>query len=160
MIYKPENGCMWDPSVLYHDGYYYMVSMYKQDADKKDNFMWMAKSEDGVHWESIGPVLEDTCGVCKMYIYEADDKVVINFGSFSDPGRCNNDTLRFYVSQDMVNWRFVGENHPDAKWYKTTGRWDHMYVYKENNVYYGYPVATPLPELCSAWGLCKAQEEA
>lgn len=35
MIYKPENGCMWDPSVLYHDGYYYMVSMYKQDADKK-----------------------------------------------------------------------------------------------------------------------------
>lgn len=76
--------------------------------------MWMAKSEDGVHWESIGPVLEDTCGVCKMYIYEADDKVVINFGSFSDPGRCNNDTLRFYVSQDMVNWRFVGENHPDA----------------------------------------------
>ena len=158
MIYKPENGCMWDPSVLYHDGYYYMVSMYKQDADKKDNFMWMAKSEDGVHWESIGPVLEDTCGVCKMYIYEADDKVVINFGSFSDPGRCNNDTLRFYVSQDMVNWRFVGENHPDAKWYKTTGRWDHMYVYKENNVYYGYPVATPLPELCSAWGLCKSSD--
>ena len=27
MIYKPENGCMWDPSVLYHDGYSYMVSM-------------------------------------------------------------------------------------------------------------------------------------
>lgn len=158
MIYKPENGCMWDPSVLYHDGYYYMVSMYKQDADKKDNFMWMAKSEDGVHWESVGPVLEDKCGVCKMYIYEVDDGVAINFGSFSAPERCDNDTLRYYVSQDMVNWKFVGENHPDAKWYKTTGRWDHMYVYREDNVYYGYPVATPHPELRSAWGLCKSSD--
>ena len=32
MIYKPENGCMWDPSVLYHDGYYYICLLYTSDA--------------------------------------------------------------------------------------------------------------------------------
>lgn len=63
-----------------------MVSMYKPTTSHKDNYMWLAKSEDGIG---------------------------LNFGSFSEDDRANNDTLRFYKSYDMVNWEFIGENNPD-----------------------------------------------
>lgn len=158
MIYQPQ-GCIWDPTVLYVNDTYYMVSMYKPTTSHKDNYMWLAKSEDGVHWQDVGSVIEDSKGVCKMYVYKTDDGIGLNFGSFSEDDRANNDTLRYYKSYDMVNWEFIGENNPDGRWYKETGRWDHMYVYKDDDgTYYGYPVATPKPELLSAWGLCTSQD--
>lgn len=149
---------MWDPTVLWHDGLYYMVSMYKTAPDAPDDYMWLAKSFDGVHWESVGPVLEDKQGVCKMFLYRIGDDFAINFGSFSKEERKENDTLRYYRSKDMRNWEYLSENHPDPRWYHENGRWDHMYVYEENGVYYGYPVAIPLPEQKSAWGLCKSTD--
>ena len=156
MIYQPEEGCIWDPTVLYVKDTYYMVSMYKPSTSHNDNYMWLAKSEDGAHWQSVGSVIEDLRGVCKMYMYETEDGIGLNFGSFSEGQRVNNDALRYYKSYDMINWEYVGENHPDERWYKTTGRWDHMYVLKDGDTYYGYPVATPHPDLKSAWGLCKS----
>ncbi len=157
MFYKPQFGGIWDPSVIYYNGYYYMASMYFKDAGK-DRFMWVAKSADGVHWEDVGPVLENEYGVCKMFLYEADGVMVADFGSFSTVPRDGNDTIRFYRSTDMEHWESVGLTHPDGQWYHTNGRWDHMYVYKEDGTYYGYPVATPLPEYKSAWGLCKSSD--
>ncbi len=159
MFYKPESGCMWDPTVLYRNGFYYMVSMYKPAVGQPDHFMWLAKSADGVHWEGMGSVLEDPAGVCKMYLYETDDGVMANFGSFSRADKRDNDTLRYYRSDDMVHWEYVGEDHPNPRWYHATGRWDHMYVYRDGDgTYYGYPVATPLPQFRSAWGLCKSRD--
>lgn len=153
MFYKPEHGGIWDPTVLYRNGKYYMVSMYFKDEDVRHDFMWLAQSEDGVHWKDVGAVLEDPAGICKMFLYETDTCVVADFGSFSEPSKVNNDTIRYYKSTDMEHWEFIGADHPDGTWYRTTGRWDHMYVYREKDTYYGYPVATPHPELLSAWGL-------
>lgn len=155
MFYKPEKGGIWDPSVLYCNGKYYMACMYfKDDEPRRDNYMWLACSSDAVHWEDIGVVIEDKYNVCKMFIYETDDSVIADFGSGSEVPMTNNDTMRFYKTQDMINWEYIGKNHPDGKWYNPEGRWDHMYVYKENGKYYGYPVATPHPEFLSAWGIC------
>ena len=159
MFYKPESGCMWDPSVLWYNGSYYMTSMYKKAVDSPDDFMWLARSADGVHWQSVGAVLEDPVGVCKMYPYMTDNGVAVNFGSFDRPDRKDNNRLRFYHSDDMIHWTWDGETAPDARWYNTDGRWDHMYVYREKDgEYYGYPVATPLPQLRSAWGLCRSTD--
>lgn len=158
MIFKPFEGCMWDPSVMYINDKYYMLSMYKKDVGTPDNFMYMAESEDGVHWKDCGQVLEDEYGVCKMFVYKTDENIMINFGSFSEKSRANNDTLRFYKTNDMYNWEYVNKITPDGRWYHTTGRYDHMYVYREGDTYYGYPVATPLPEYKSCFGLCTSKD--
>lgn len=158
MFFKPKEGCMWDPSVMYIKDRYYMLSMYKHTTETPDNFMYMAESEDGVHWKDCGAVLEDTTGVCKMFVYRTDDNIMINFGSFSEASRADNDTLRFYKTKDMHNWEYVNKITPDGRWYNTKGRYDHMYVYREGDTYYGYPVATPLPEYRSCFGLCTSRD--
>lgn len=48
-----------------------------------------------------------------MWLAKSEDGIGLNFGSFSEDDRANNDTLRFYKSYDMVNWEFIGENNPD-----------------------------------------------
>ena len=55
MIYKPEKGAMWDPSVFWHDGYYYAIMMYNPDFVSGDEALLpdcglLARSRDGVHW--------------------------------------------------------------------------------------------------------------
>ncbi len=161
MFYKPASGGIWDPSVIYHNGYYYMASMYFKDGEpRRDDYMWIARSEDGVHWADIGAVLEHKCGICKMFLYETDGGMMANIGSYATEEKRSNDTLRYFVTTDMKTWIAVGENHPDGQWYNTAGRWDHMYVYREDRngdpCYYGYPVATPHPAQLSAFGLCKS----
>lgn len=159
MLYKPENGCMWDPTVLWYGGKYHLVSMYKVAPDAPDDYMWLAQSVDGVHWESVDTVLNDGHAIYKMYIYETEHGIAMNCGSSSQPERRDNDTLRYYRSDDMQHWQFYAEDHPDSKWYHTNGRWDHMYVFRDDDgTYYGYPVATPLPEQKSAWGLRKSTD--
>ena len=48
MLYKPEQGCMWDPTVLWHNGKYWLVSMYKTGITEPDDYMWLASSADGM----------------------------------------------------------------------------------------------------------------
>jgi hypothetical protein len=121
--------------------------------------MWLASSADGVHWKSEGPVLKDGHAVYKMYIYETENGLAMNCGSSSQSERKDNDTIRYYCTSDMKHWEFYAEDHPDGRWYHTNGRWDHMYVYRDQDgTYYGYPVATPLPEQRSAWGLRKSTD--
>jgi len=50
MIYKPAHGTIWDPSVFWHDGKYYMFSMYRPEGVDYNASIWLATSADGVHW--------------------------------------------------------------------------------------------------------------
>ena len=45
MIHKPTAGKMWGPSIVWNDGTYYLFSELLGGQG-----MWMASSEDGVHW--------------------------------------------------------------------------------------------------------------
>jgi len=103
MFYKPEKGAMWDPTVIWWKDAYYVLSMHLNDLQSKWDGMWLAKSADGVHWSGIGRVLEDVDGVCKMFICDTGDDLVVNFGSFSHLPETDNDTLKFYKSTDMIN---------------------------------------------------------
>ena len=56
MIYKPGSGQFWDPSILYHEGKYYLFSMYRPDKGP-NHHVWSAVSDDGVHWKDVGIVI-------------------------------------------------------------------------------------------------------
>ncbi len=150
---------MWDPMILFRNGRFYMMCMHRPCPDYTDTRMWLAESEDGVHWHGTGSVIENQKGVFKMFgCVTPDGRYAVNFGSSPDEERRVNNTLRFYVSDDLLNWEYAGENHPDGRWYNENGRWDHMYVYKEKNIYWGYPVATPKPVFKSCFGLMKSRD--
>lgn len=163
MFYKPSSGGMWDPTLLYFNDKYYMLSMFLNPETEKWDSMWVAKSEDGVHFDDIGCVLTESVNVCKMFAYVHGDKCRINHGSFSGRPDTDNDTLCFYESTDMKNWNHMFDNHPDPKWYNPVGRWDHMYVVQKeigcsDKGYWGYVVATPRLELNAAFGMLESED--
>ena len=53
-LYQPSVGSFWDPTVIFANGKYYMYTMYGGDG------VWLATSEDGVHWKDYGVVLKST----------------------------------------------------------------------------------------------------
>ena len=157
MIYKPSVGGMWDPTVLYFKGYYYMMSMHFEKTNDW-NGMWLAKSPDGVHWEDVGRVLTEDMYVCKMFAHIVGDKVVINHGSLSRRPNTDNDMLRFFESEDLINWTHLYDQNPDPAYYHPVERWDHMYVIQEDDGYYGYVVGVPHEQFQSAWGMMKSSD--
>ncbi len=152
MIYRPEKGAMWDPSVIWHDGTYYAFMMYNKDGRKglDAKHCLLASSTDGVHWNDEGIVNEEResamgCKFFKCFVGRCGDKFIMNHG-VSRPNA--QDTLRFYESRDLKNWDYLFSSHPDPRWYAQRRRWDHMYMLpKEEGTpeagYWGYVVAAP-----------------
>lgn len=156
MIYRTPTGNMWDPSVLYHDGRYYLFSMYETEDETETaralpnpaNNVWCAVSDDGVVWEDAGAVIKDQPSiVLKMFVRRLGGRFVMNYGSNSNEPGHSNDTIRFWESDDLQDWKPIGEDspsHPDPRWYSPAGRWDHMYMLPDeiSGGYVGYCVAT------------------
>ena len=65
MIYHPDRGAMWDPSILWHDGRYYAFMMYNRDGVNggEARHCLLAVSEDGVHWHDEAVVIEEREGI-------------------------------------------------------------------------------------------------
>ena len=64
MFYRPSKGKMKDNCLICHEGRYYMYSMYARHAEyeasqSRYNNIWLAVSEDGVHFSDWGCVVED-----------------------------------------------------------------------------------------------------
>lgn len=167
MVYRPAKGAIWDASVIFHDGKYFMFSMYLlEGGDREAKRVFLATSDDGVHWKDVGVVItsearpENT--VCAMRVLRVRDGFVMNHGGYSKPGSAN-DTLCFWESKDLIHWNFLGENHPDPRWYNTKARWDHMTMFpkEEGNPsagYWGYVVAEPNPDLPRAPGMMQSRD--
>ena len=178
MIYRPVTGSMWDPSVFWHDGTFYAIMMYNPDGHEgnADFFpTWpdglsatcglLAVSEDGVHWQdgwmvTPEPGRAEGNRFFKAFIGRVRDRFVMNHGVM---GNGRQDILRFYESVDLHAWTSLGHSHPDPRWYTPAGRWDHMYILpkEEGNPaagFWGYPVATTLPELQRALGVMESPD--
>lgn len=145
-LYKPSKGGFWDPSVIYANGQYYMYTMYGGDS------VWLATSQDGVHWKDFGVVLKSegfkSNRVWKQYVSRVDDKYIMDYGAFTDP-KSNNNLLRFYESMDLIHWKFLYEVPIDTRYYRADGRWDHMFMMPKDDTnpgagYLGYMVADPI----------------
>lgn len=162
MIYRPGKGAMWDPSVVYHEGTYYAFMMYDKDGTNglRAGHCLLATSEDGVHWEDFGVVVEEReinrgCRFFKCFVGRVGNRFVMDHGVWRPEGQ---DTLRYYESDDLKSWRYLSSNSPDPKWYVTTRRWDHMYLLpkeegRPESGYWGYPVATPKKGLARGMGM-------
>ncbi len=165
MIYRPQKGAMWDPSVIWHDGKYYAFMMYNKDGREglKAKHCLVASSTDGVHWKDEDIVIEEResareCRFFKCFVGRCGDKFIMDHGVARPEGQ---DTLRFYESGDLKQWNYLFSSHPDPRWYVRDGRWDHMYIIPKeqgvpNSGYWGYAVATPKPDLPRAPGMMQS----
>ena len=155
MFYRPAEGSMWDPSVIWHAGKYYLFSMYGKGPIRLENnppfeSTWMATSSDGVHWDDFGPVIrDDEASVFKMFVARCGDRFIMNHGSFTGFGTDEEqqNRLRFFESNDLVHWNHLFDSYPDPRWYSQR-RWDHMYMIPKvegapEKGYWGYVVAHP-----------------
>jgi len=150
MIYKPSYGRFKDIQVYWHCGMYYLFSMYTKGIltqgwdDEGFRNVWGATSTDGVHWQDIGPIIEDApFPVWAMSIHRVGDRFIMNHGSYTRPGVQN--VLRFWKSSDLRHWKYLGAEHdlgPDARWYPPESRLDCMCVVPVEDsgqtMYYGY----------------------
>lgn len=161
MLYRPENGRIWDPTVIKYNGIYHAFTMYYEKGAAESYSMRLAVSEDGVHWTDKGNIItDDKNPVWKMYIFRTKDGIFsLNHGSKSRPDS-ENDTLIYYRSEDLYNWSYLGSNQPDPRWYEPdNGRWDHMYCLpSEKEGYIGYTVAVPKDEYRSLIGIQRSSD--
>lgn len=157
-LYQPSAGNFWDPTVIYANGQYYMFTMYGGQA------VWLAISQDGVHWKDHGVVLKSegfkNNRVFKQFVHKAGGRYILNHGAFSDAGS-NQNLLRFYESKDLIEWKHLYEIPIDGSHYRSDGRWDHMYVIPKNGAdpgegYWGYVVAVPLEQ--GGWGMMESAD--
>ena len=168
MIFRPSNGSMWDPSVLWHDGKYYAIMMHNPDGPNglDASCGLIAISDDGVHWHdgwvaATEPDRAVGSKFFKAFIGKVGNRFVMDHGVFRANGR--QDILRFYESSDLRQWRYLFSNSPDPKWYEPAGRWDHMYILPKDEGnpsagYWGYPVATPKPGLARGLGMMDTKD--
>jgi hypothetical protein len=103
-LHKPSIGNFWDPTVIYANNQYYMYTMYGRDS------VWLATSQDGVHWKHYGVVLKPegfkNNTAFKQFVNKFGDRYIMDYGAFSDV-RSNNDLLRFCESKDLIHWTFL-----------------------------------------------------
>jgi hypothetical protein len=168
VIHKPAAGSIWDPSLLWHEGRYYAVTMYNPDGPDglQATCGLISYSDDGVHWREgwracPEPLAPFGGRFFKAFIRRIGDRFVMNHGVLQPNGW--QDTLRYYESGDLREWTYIGSNQPDPRWYLPAGRWDHMYTLPKDEEspaagYWGYPVATPRPELPRGCGLTETQD--
>jgi len=151
-IYNPQGGVIWDPSVFYHQGKYYVVTMYGLSEEGEHiwgnaRFLGLASSDDGVHWENQGPIIHRYCKdmnygkACVRKL--ADGRFILNHGSFY--GTSGGQIMGFFLSDDLKDWELLYQKEPDQRWY-TRARWDHMYMMPKKHDdpsagYWGYGVA-------------------
>ena len=157
MIYHPETGAMWDPSILWYRGKYHAFMMYNRDGDYGlgAGHCLLAVSEDGVHWRDEAVVLEDRgrergCKFYKCMVARCGGRFIMDHGVSRPEGQ---DMMRFYESTDLRNWTYLFSSRPDPRWYglpPEPHRWDHMYILPKEEGdpaagYWGYPVAVAKP---------------
>ncbi|MBS0664313.1 MAG: hypothetical protein JSR48_13690 [Verrucomicrobia bacterium] len=152
MVYRPAQGSMWDPTILWHDGLYYAFMMYDTEGD--DAFCLLATSPDGVHWREQGKVISehdrpDGGSFFKCFVAKIGDRFIMDHGvgRFEGKRQLPQDTMRFYQSKDLRHWTYITTTHPDPRWY-SRDRWDHMYMLPKEEGhpeagFWGYVVSVP-----------------
>jgi hypothetical protein len=114
-LYKTPTGTLKDNTVLWHEGKFYLFTMYGQEEMKGNdslfNSVWLATSTDGVHWKDVGTVIKNQpFAVWALSVWKSGDRFILNHGSHS-PG----DILRLWQSKDLINWEYLGEEYAVRK---------------------------------------------
>ena len=157
MLYRPDKGAIWDPSVLWWEGNYHAFMMYSRDTGNglEAGHCIKAISPDGVRWRTDAVVIEEPerekkWKFYKCFVGRCGDRFIMDYGIARPEGQ---DVLRFYKSADMIHWKPLFSSRPDPRWYglpPDMHRWDHMYILpkEEGNPqagFWGHPVSAPKP---------------
>jgi len=115
-----------------------------------------------VHWEDGGEICPEIPGDMwyKGFVRQirgnpanmTDDALfIMDHGVAESSGA--NDALRFLTSTDLKHWKYSSTSHPDPRWYRVLGRWDHMYMSKDpSGGFIGFAVSTPtVPGFGGTW---------
>lgn len=139
-IYKTPSGTLKDNTVIWHEGTFYLFTMYGQEKMKGNdslfNSVWLASSTDGVHWKDVGSVIKNQpFAVYFLSVWKTGDGIIMNHG-INSPG----DILHFWHSKDLLKWEYLGEEYDVHK--PGGQRQDCMNVLAVENVgkteWYGY----------------------
>ena len=170
MIYHPETGSMWDPSILWFNGQYHAFMMYNKDGDNglRAGHCLAVVSDDGVHWHDEAVVIEELerergCKFYKCMVARCGDRFIMDHGVNRPEGQ---DMLRFYESDDLRHWTHLFSSRPDPRWYglpPEPARWDHMYIlpreeYNPAAGYWGHVVATAKPDQPRGVGMMESPD--
>lgn len=138
MLYRPIRGQMKDGCMIYENGVFYLFSMYRKENSEDFRNVWLATSEDGVHFKDRGCVIEDFPDhIWAMKVYRGTDAYYMNSGSFTREGR--QAVLKFWRSEDLIHWNYQPKLDVISPNEKEPGaRLDCMNVLEKNGRYYGY----------------------
>ena len=147
LVYKTPTGTLKDNCVFWHEGTFYLFTMYQEQIPSGPNAgrsywnnIWLATSTDGVHWKGVGPVVHNApFTIFAMRVWKAGNKFILDHGSFTGD---HQDVLKFWQSEDLIHWKYLGEDYdvhrPDG------GRLDHMDVLRVGDgsaaQWFGYAV--------------------
>ncbi len=135
MLYKPSYGKFKDNYLIFHNGVYYLYSMFTKNGEEYRS-VWLAKSDDGVHWHDVGEVIKDAgFYIWAMAIHKVGDMFIMNHGSFGSDNKQN--TLKFWKSYNLEEWEYMGEEY-DVTSDNPDDRLDCMNVFVHDGMYYGY----------------------
>jgi len=148
MIYQPSTtGVMWDTWMYFHENKHYLYMLHRTDGGTLDGIS-LAISEDGVHFEEVGSILDKRPEAAWMgtgSIWNAGEKFIMNFSE----EKAGIQTIYFAQSDDLIHWEILHDDlrsEPDPRWYDNTssGRWDCIWALpKPEGGFWGYLTATP-----------------
>ena len=127
MLYHPREHSMWDTWIYPHENKYFLFYLQRR-ADSRHRVPWywdsfgLAVSDDLLHWEEIGTVLEqspqadDWMGTGRTW--QAADRFLVNYSEISQGAQ----RIRFAESLDLIHWTKLDASFdllPNPSWYVT-----------------------------------------
>ena len=150
MIFKPEKSKLWDTFILpYNDRYYLFYLQCREDY--WDGY-GLAISDDLLHWQDFGTILDLGHASGTGMVYRADDQWVLSYCRIGVEGQKSH--ICFAVSQDLFHWDKLPEGnnlYPDEQWYdaafpgRTSSRFGDLWVERQaDGSFYGFLTASKI----------------
>ena len=159
LFYKPSTTILWDVWVYHHNGKFYLY--YVTGGMMEWNGVGLAISDDGVHWEERGQIIQmpetgvDRTGAGMVWAIRdkaGKEKFMMSHSEWQitdDPQYHDGlrQTMLFFESDNLTHWKRLPQEtefHHDAQWYNTSSRWDNIWVVpKPEGGFYGYWLGVP-----------------
>ena|GEM_PF-1128678 len=176
MIYRPAHERLWDSWLVPHNGVYYLFYIRVSEHGTRWDGISLARSEDLLHWQEYGPVLEkhpDAVWLGTGMVQRIGKRFILNF---SEERPAGTQYICFAESEDLLNWtrRDTICLQPDPAYYiadpqdscEELPRWDSLGIVDaledQGPPYIGFVTAhgldRPNPAQCGVLGMLTSDD--